>query len=790
MAEIAAVPWNGFTAISTFSGCGGSCLGYRMAGFRVAWASEFIPAAADVYRANHPDTILDTRDIREVKPSDILEAAGLKVGELDLMDGSPPCFRAGTLILTRRGLIAIEDVIAGDMVVTHLGRWRRVTGRTRRTAEMVSVRGHGHPGIATTTEHPFFVRFKRGPGLGTPEWRCIGDCMPNGKRGGTATAWFWGMRRSFPDDAIPDVCRDNARSAEVPLSEALFWLVGMWLGNGWLRRGKAYMKTHLSRGEVLICAGKHKQDETRRRIVEAGLPFSEAEMRTSIRFTICHKGLAEWLEEDFGCGARGKTVPYWAFGMRPTWRQALLDGYVFTDGTRPAPGQFRTCSVSWALTLGMAMISRSLGIATSVRSVERAASAQIENRVVNTPGAVYCLDGCDRPRSFVVEGDYCWGRIKQLMPLGSGEVFNLHVEEDESYLADGLIVHNCASFSTAGKREKHWGKAKRYSETVQRTDDLFFEFIRLLDGLKPKVFVAENVSGLVKGVAKGYFLEILARLKACGYRVGVKILDAQWLGVPQARQRTIFIGVREDLGKAPAFPRPLPYRYTLRDALPWIVRGKYGPTWKPADAPSPTVSAHGSYNPVTSHQGLELVEAVIHDTKGKFPSAGDITDRPSPAITVMGRNQFKVQIRGGTGAAFDQKGQAFDPDKLCPTVLGTKPNQFTVEGLDMSRFAIGKEWDRLRPGESSDRYFNLVRPHPDAPCPTICASHGHPGIASVTHPTEKRKLAIAELKRICAFPDDFVLTGTYSQQWERLGRAVPPVMAASVARTIRDEILT
>ncbi|MCZ7641410.1 MAG: DNA cytosine methyltransferase [Verrucomicrobia bacterium] len=51
--------------MSTFSGCGGSCLGYRMAGYRVLWASEFIPAAAEVYRANHPTTPLDTRDIPE-----------------------------------------------------------------------------------------------------------------------------------------------------------------------------------------------------------------------------------------------------------------------------------------------------------------------------------------------------------------------------------------------------------------------------------------------------------------------------------------------------------------------------------------------------------------------------------------------------------------------------------------------------------------------------------------------------------------------------------------------------
>jgi DNA (cytosine-5)-methyltransferase 1 len=69
------------------------------------------------------------------------------------------------------------------------------------------------------------------------------------------------------------------------------------------------------------------------------------------------------------------------------------------------------------------------------------------------------------------------------------------------------------------------------------------------------------------------------------------------------------------------------------------------------------------------------------------------------------------------------------------------------------------------------------------------ASHGHPGIASVTHPTERRKLTIAELKRICGFPDDFVLTGSYAQQWERLGRAVPPVMMFHIAAVIRDRVL-
>ena len=62
-----------------------------MAGFKVLWASEFIPAAAETYRANHPETILDMRDIRVVQPQEILQDIGMAPGQLDLLDGSPPC---------------------------------------------------------------------------------------------------------------------------------------------------------------------------------------------------------------------------------------------------------------------------------------------------------------------------------------------------------------------------------------------------------------------------------------------------------------------------------------------------------------------------------------------------------------------------------------------------------------------------------------------------------------------------------------------------------------------------
>jgi DNA (cytosine-5)-methyltransferase 1 len=285
----------------------------------------------------------------------------------------------------------------------------------------------------------------------------------------------------------------------------------------------------------------------------------------------------------------------------------------------------------------------------------------------------------------------------------------------------------CASFSTAGKREASWGRVRNYSDTRQRTDDLFFEFARLLRGLQPKVFVAENVSGLVKGVAKGYFKLILAELKASGYVVEARLLDAQWLGVPQMRQRLIFIGVRKDLGLRPVFPSPLPYRYSVREALPWITKVAYAGNdrirhlqWKSSDQPVPTVD----------QSGASL-------TEGAYLSGG----------------------------------------------------AFVEEEVDLSKYAIGQEWDRLQPGEQSAKYFNLQKPALDQPCPTITQTGGNPSAAGVVHPTERRKFTIAELKRICGFPDDFVLTGTYAQQWERLGRAVPPVMMFHIAQTLRDDIL-
>ena len=224
----------------------------------------------------------------------------------------------------------------------------------------------------------------------------------------------------------------------------------------------------------------------------------------------------------------------------------------------------------------------------------------------------------------------------------------------------------CAAFSSAGTGSKTWGDVKTYSDVEQRVDDLFFEYARIVDEIQPRVFVAENVAGLVRGKSKGYFLQILAALKACGYRVSVQKLNAKWLGVPQARERLIFIGVREDLQKNPVHPSPLSYSYTMRDVFPYM-------------------------------------QAVRHE-QGGFNTVAAI-------------------------------------DRASPTITASQCRMIVEKSDDLDQF-------------------------------------------------KERRLTIAELKKVCAYPDDFQLVGSYAQQWERLGRSVPPVMMQHVAQKIYETILS
>lgn len=259
----------------------------------------------------------------------------------------------------------------------------------------------------------------------------------------------------------------------------------------------------------------------------------------------------------------------------------------------------------------------------------------------------------------------------------------------------------CQSFSTVGSREKSWGKVIAHNDgTTQRSDDLFDEWIRIVGELRPKAVIAENVAGLVKGPAIGYFRQILANLRDLGYTVQARLIDAMHLGVPQSRPRVIIAGVRSDLERDPRFPIPAARLTTVRDALPWlrsgILRGTMG---------------NRAWTPIWT---LDDPIATCTTLPVHFTSADEV----APPGTIIDRTSSSRQL----------------------------------------------------PKRPLHQWHQAMR------------ERGLPV-------SEPRVLAIGEVMRLCSFPDDFVLEGTFEKRWARLGNAVPPLMMRAISASMAEALL-
>jgi len=208
-------------------------------------------------------------------------------------------------------------------------------------------------------------------------------------------------------------------------------------------------------------------------------------------------------------------------------------------------------------------------------------------------------------------------------PVYHGDIGKLSIEEilkttglkpGELDILDGSPP--CQGFSTAGKRD--------FCDT---RNQLFKEYVRILQGLHPKVFVMENVSGMVKGKMKLIFAEILRELKGSGYQVKARLMNAMYYGVPQSRQRMIFVGVRNDLGIEPCHPNPQTRPKTLKDAI-----GNLGNLQnKETDHIWVDESPAGK-----NTKSWSLADRVKQGTVYRFNHRRDFWNKPSPTITTGG----------------------------------------------------------------------------------------------------------------------------------------------------------
>jgi DNA (cytosine-5)-methyltransferase 1 len=184
----------------------------------------------------------------------------------------------------------------------------------------------------------------------------------------------------------------------------------------------------------------------------------------------------------------------------------------------------------------MRALAVSCGYASSVGYTLRPPTHEIEGRTVNQSDT-YTVSFSPSSRSSFYDKGIRWQLVRKVEPTGVSEtVYDLEIEGDHSYVADGIVVHNCQAFSVAGLRKGF----------ADERGNLTLEFVRLAQRIRPRWLVWENVPGVLsidRGRAFGSFLGGLAE---CGYGFAYRVLDAQHFGVPQRRRRVFVVGYLGD----------------------------------------------------------------------------------------------------------------------------------------------------------------------------------------------------------------------------------------------------
>ena len=555
--------------IDLFAGGGGASCGIEAAlGRHVDIAINHDPIAMAVHQANHPHTKHLVSNVWEVDP--VVACAGRRVG---LLWASPDCFPAGTLVLTREGYRPIEGIRVGEEVLTHAGRWRRVLDTMSTERQLLRVRGHGHPGLTVSGEHPFLARQR------TNVWNKVRHGYDR-KLGPQAwvpakqldRGWYWATPTAFPAAVPPPVPVYGGR--EISISREFMWLVGRYLADGWTRYTD-------SRAEIVITCGMHEIDGLRQalsvwprdgaRCTSDEMTWHERETETAYQFTTNYRGLVEWLREHFGHLADGKRIPGWALGMDADLRQALLEGYTSGDGGLPAADGtpiMEATTVSGALAYGVKALAESLGKTVAVYLGEN--SDEIQGRKVNALpiySVRWRVNIDEKHRQTFREDGMEWAAIRKREDLGeSATVYNLSVEEDESYVVEGIVVHNCTHHSRAKGSKPLSSKRRALASVV----------VRWARTVRPRVIAMENVAEFAdwgpldntgrpdKSKTGRSFKCWLGKIRSQGYRIEYKMLVAADYGTPTTRKR-LFLIARLD-GEPIVWPEP---SHGVGRANPW-----------------------------------------------------------------------------------------------------------------------------------------------------------------------------------------------------------------------------
>lgn len=284
---------------------------------------------------------------------------------------------------------------------------------------------------------------------------------------------------------------------------------------------------------------------------------------STVRFHISSQILCEWLMQNFGHNAKHKKIPGWVYCIDSEYQHSLFQGMIDSDGYQIHDNAWKYTTVNKNLALSFRFLAELLGFSTSIYKTIVSPIKQIGNRIISQSDYYDVVIRKEKSRVHYHDVLHSWYRVRSVNYTNIDKtVYNLTVEDDNSYIADGIVVHNCQDLSIAGKREGIEGARS----------GLFYQAVRIVkemrgatNGKYPRFIVWENVQGAfssnngndfkcvleeICSVGEGRHIDIpkpkkwnkAGEIVGDGYSVAWRQFDALGFGVPQRRKRIYLVG--------------------------------------------------------------------------------------------------------------------------------------------------------------------------------------------------------------------------------------------------------
>jgi Fe-S cluster assembly scaffold protein SufB len=350
---------------------------------------------------------------------------------VEWVDANTGCLTGDTAVFANSDIVPIAEIEPGRRVYSlgadfQIERRPVVAKRKNGPGPVFELQLANHRRVRATPNHPFLVARKVGR-TRRIAWLPLASIVEGDEVAVAGRLPDDGVSHRFEPIARRPRARNPFRAPEVSNPD-LLWLLGFYLGDGYLER------------DVRVNFAVPESDPAAPRVVELAERLFGVQLRR--RGGVLRANSAPWVDwlraVGFDGGAHTKSVPGWVFRLPMAEKRAFVEGYVAADGhVRPGHRNISIASANRELLEQIRLLALAAGLDSGKLSVRRSRRKRPLGTEAREP-VTYALDVADEP----LEAPVHFVPVTGMMYLGEQETYDIEVEGTANFIADGVFVHN------------------------------------------------------------------------------------------------------------------------------------------------------------------------------------------------------------------------------------------------------------------------------------------------------------------------------------------------------------